>query len=74
MPEYPAPSLLRAWADSTPGGVTELARRLGVERKTLYHWLRGSSRPGVVLAVRMEALSDGVLRPVDWLSAEERVG
>lgn len=50
----------------------KLAERLGVSRVFVGYLLNGARGPGVGVAVELERLTNGAVRPEDWADARAR--
>lgn len=46
--------------------IRRLSERLGVADATVFHWVHGTTKPGVVLAIRLEKLTRGAVSVYDW--------
>ena len=44
--KHPNPNPIRALCNSLPGGVSELAKEIGVTRQSVYSWMVGKKSPG----------------------------
>ena len=57
---------LRGWRSETRQSQVAVARSLGVGQSTVAEWEAGGRRPEFHLAVRLEALSGGVVTLEAW--------
>lgn len=62
---------LRAWKSRRGLSTAQLARALGCARPTLSLILNGHQRPGLVLAAKLEHLTRGTVRAIDWVDPSE---
>jgi DNA-binding transcriptional regulator YdaS (Cro superfamily) len=49
-----------------------LAARLGKSPSLVSHWLRGDRTPLVADVIAIEKITDGAVRPADWINIEMR--
>jgi hypothetical protein len=52
------------------GTVALFAKSLGVNTSTAYDWLNGETFPGVLTAIKIKAVTGGLVRPEDWTKEE----
>lgn len=65
------PKRLRAWINARQIACSAFARRAGCSPSYLAHMLAGRCRPGLSLAARIELITLGAVRAVDWVPPDE---
>lgn len=63
--------LLRSYLSNRGQTQSDLAEELGCSRPLVTQWLGGHQRPSARMATILEAVSDGAVPAVSWVSAEE---
>jgi len=66
---------LQQWreAQTPPATLTSVAKALGVSHSLIFEWEKGSRRPGVELALRIEEHTDGAVPIEAWGYTRELV-
>ncbi len=62
----PGHALLRGWRESLGLTQVEFAKKLGVPQTSLSAYETGRLRPGLDVALRIEAKTDGAVKAADW--------
>ena len=61
---------LKDWLKMTPLSREDVAERLGVSLNALERWAAGINRPRLKMAVQIETLTCGLVRPRDFVEGE----
>lgn len=62
-----APAALTAWLDREERGKSWLARKLGVNRSTVWRWERGDCLPDTAARAMVETLTGGAVPASAWV-------
>lgn len=63
--------ILRKYRELRGLSVAQTAEQLGVDRKTVYRWEAGESRPDAHMMERIRDWSDRAVQPNDWFEGQQ---
>ncbi len=61
---------LMVWFRASGQTIYSLARAIGADPKTVYHWMYGQCIPELVYAFKIEAVTEGGVGVESWLGTE----